>query len=78
MPPHTQSNPLTLKEILHLREEWEGNGRHALGVRLTPSQAQELRRELHHLYGQDPGPRLTTLYGMEVLQTDAGQFSFEG
>ncbi|MBF0284011.1 MAG: hypothetical protein HQL51_06085 [Magnetococcales bacterium] len=70
-------DPMTLKDLHNYREIWEKSGCQALGVRLTAPQAAALRWELHQLYGQDPGPRLTTLYGLEVLQTDAEAFSLE-
>lgn len=62
---------MTLKEILKLKEAFEQDGRQANGIRLTAEQAEELRHELHLLYGFDSGPWLTTLYGMEVLAIDA-------
>lgn len=69
---------MTLKEFSALKEDYERDGRQATGVRLTPDQARELRRELAHLYGQDPGERLTTLYGLEVLTIQADRIAFEG
>lgn len=69
---------MNLKEFRALKEEYERDGRQAAGVRLTRAQAEQLRRELAHLYGQDPGERLTTLYGIEVVTIDADHCAFEG
>lgn len=68
---------ITMAEIKHQKELFEADGRQALGIRLTATQAAELRHELHHYYGKDPGPRLTTLYGMEILSIEAPALSFE-
>lgn len=67
----------SLKDVKQLKLQFEADGRQALGIRLTAAQAEALRRELHHLYGKDPGPRLTTLYGLEVLSVDAPELGFE-
>lgn len=67
----------SLKEVKEWRAKFEADGRQALGIHLTAAQAAALRDELHHLYGKDPGPRLTTLYGMEVLSVDAESLWFE-
>ena len=68
---------LSLKEIKLLKEKFEADGRQATGVYVTTEQARELRRELHQLYGFDPGENLTTFYGVEVLAIDAPAFRFE-
>ncbi|MEO5377640.1 MAG: hypothetical protein H7832_07665 [Magnetococcus sp. DMHC-6] len=68
---------MTLPEFKHLLEEFEADGRQALGVYLTKEQAVDLRWELYQLYGSDPGPHLTTLYGLGVLATDAPFLRFE-
>ncbi|MBF0181736.1 MAG: hypothetical protein HQM03_17090 [Magnetococcales bacterium] len=67
-----------LKDLLVLKNAFEADGQHALGVHLTPDWAKELRWELHQYYGKDPGERLTTVYGMEVLSLDAEEVRFEG
>ena len=69
---------MTLSEVKKLKNEFEADGSQAMGVHLTKEQSTELRRELHHLYGFDNGENLTTLYGIEVMSTDADSFSFEG
>ena len=50
----------------------------AWGVHLPADVAAKIRRELHLLYGRDPGEGLTTLYGLEVLSTDAPKIKFVG
>ena len=69
-------NPLGLEGFKTLKEAFEADGRQAVGVHLTPDQAGFLRWELHQLYGADPGPCLPTLYGLEVLSTDAHVLHF--
>ncbi|MBF0308922.1 MAG: hypothetical protein HQL56_05280 [Magnetococcales bacterium] len=66
-----------LDRIKHLKTAFEAGGRQAMGIRLTPEQAVSLRWELHQMYGFDPGESLTTLYGLEVLSTEAEQLTFE-
>ena len=68
---------LSLKEIKQLKEFFERDGQQATGVHVTREQAHALRRELHQLYGFDPGAELTTFYGVEVLSTNAPMFRFE-
>ncbi len=68
---------MTLAEIKRIKKEFEADGSQALEVHLTKEQAEELRRELHHLYGFDNGENLTTLYGMEVVDIDAEAFKIE-
>jgi hypothetical protein len=68
---------LTLKEFKKLLEAFEADGRQAMGIHLPADTAAVLRKELHHLYGFDPGEGLTTLFGLEVLSTDAPEIRFE-
>ncbi|MBF0447810.1 MAG: hypothetical protein HQL67_06380 [Magnetococcales bacterium] len=68
---------MTLSELKTLKNRFESDGSMAIGVHLTQEQAKALRRELHHLYGFDNGENLTTLYGVEVLATDAEALKFE-
>jgi hypothetical protein len=68
---------VTLKELKVLINEFEKNGKHCMGVNLPENIAIELRRELHQLYGKDPGENLPTLFGVEVLSTNAPTLSFE-
>lgn len=68
---------MTLSELKKLKKDFEADGTQALGVSFTKEQSVELRRELHHYYGFDNGENLTTLWGMEVLDTDAESFSFD-
>ena len=69
---------MTLDHFKKLKNQYEADGRQATGVYLTPEQAQSLRRELHLLYGADPGEKLmTTLYGLEVMAIDAERLRFE-
>ncbi|MBF0296907.1 MAG: hypothetical protein HQL96_17115 [Magnetococcales bacterium] len=66
-----------LKDLLARKNDFEADGHHALGVHLPTDWAKELRWELHQYYGKDPGERLTTIYGMEVLTLDAEELRFE-
>ncbi len=68
---------MTLKELKKRMEEFEAGGRHCMGVHLPADVAAQLRRELHHLYNRDPGKDLTTLFGVQVLSTDAPELKFE-
>ena len=68
----------TLKQIKALKEEFEEKNRFCMGVHLPTDIARSIRRELFQLYGQDPGEGLTTLFGIEVLSTDAPKIKFEG
>ena len=68
---------ITLKEFTDFKKQFEADGRQATGVWLTPDQAVELRRELYNLYGEDPGDKLMTLYGLEVLSTEAKELRFD-
>ncbi|RMF87920.1 MAG: hypothetical protein D6739_00870 [Nitrospirae bacterium] len=70
--------PPTISEVVRLRDAFEADGRQATGVHLPAEVARRIRWELHQLYGFDPGPELMTLYGMEVLSTDAEAIRFEG
>ncbi|MBF0161045.1 MAG: hypothetical protein HQL88_02045 [Magnetococcales bacterium] len=74
--PDWPQNPLGLEAFKSLKESFEADGSQAVGVHLTPEQAGFLRWELHQLYGTDPGPCLPTLYGLEVLSTDAPALRF--
>ncbi|MFQ5586318.1 MAG: hypothetical protein ACE5GF_05800 [Thermodesulfobacteriota bacterium] len=67
----------TLKEFKRLKEEFEAKNRFCMGVHLPADIAKKIRRELHQLYGKDPGDGLTTLFGIEVLSTDAPEIKFE-
>lgn len=68
---------MLLDEIKVLKEKYEANGRHCMGIHLTKEMAEKLRRELHHYYGEDPGMSLMTLFGLEVLSTNAAELKFE-
>ena len=68
---------MTLKELKILINEFEKDGKHCMGINLTKDIASGLRRELHNMYGIDPGESLTTLFGKEVLSFDAETLSFE-
>ncbi|MBF0369802.1 MAG: hypothetical protein HQL52_10125 [Magnetococcales bacterium] len=68
---------MTLAEIKVLKKAFEADGRQAGGIHLTAEQAKIIRRELHHLYGFDPGEGLTTIYGVEVVSVDAPEFRIE-
>jgi hypothetical protein len=70
-------NPLSLVAFEQLKEKAEEEGRQVVGVHLTPDQAGFLRWELHQLYGKDPGETLPTLYGVEVLSSNAQELRFE-
>ncbi|MEO5341424.1 MAG: hypothetical protein H7837_13065 [Magnetococcus sp. MYC-9] len=74
--PHWPEDPLTLEGFKERKEAFEADGRQAIGVHLTAEQAGFLRWELHQLYGTDPGQWLPTLYGLEVLSSDARELSF--
>ncbi len=74
--PNWPENPLSLKDFEQLKEQFEADGRQAVGVHLTPDQAGFLRWELHQLYGKDPGESLPTLFGLEVLSSTAQELSF--
>jgi len=67
-----------LHELKALKEQYEAENRFCMGVHLPADVAAKIRRELHLLYGQDPGVGLTTLYGLEVLSTDAPEIKFVG
>lgn len=69
---------VNIKQVLAQKTTFEANGRQALGVHLTSELTKALRWELHQYYGSDPGERLTTLYGLEILSCDAPALSFEG
>jgi len=68
---------MTSQELLAMKKKFEHDGRQAMGVHLPAKDAKELRWELHQMYGQDPGPVIATLFGMEVLSYDADEVSFE-
>ncbi|MEO5351637.1 MAG: triose-phosphate isomerase [Magnetococcus sp. XQGC-1] len=70
-------NPLSLVAFEQLKDKAEEGGRQVVGVHLTPDQAGFLRWELHQLYGKDPGETLPTLYGVEVLSSNAQELRFE-
>lgn len=67
-----------LHELKALKEQFEAENRFCMGVHLPADVAAKIRRELHLLYGRDPGEGLTTLYGLEVLSTDAPKIKFVG
>ena len=67
-----------LHELKALKEQYEAENRFCMGVHLPADFAVKIRRELHIMYGHDPGAGLTTLYGIEVLSTDAPKIKFEG
>ena len=67
-----------LKYLKGLKEEFEENNRFCTGVHLPADIARSIRRELLQLYGQDPGEGLTTLFGIEVLSTNAPEIKFDG
>ncbi len=66
-----------IKELKRLKEAFEAEHHSCMGVHLTADIAEKIRRELHSLYGQDPGEGLTTLFGIEVLSTNAHEIKFE-
>ena len=66
-----------IKEIKRLKEEFEAKHGSCMGVHLPANIAKKIRWELHNLYGQDPGEGLTTLFGIEVISTDAPEIKFE-
>ncbi len=66
-----------LTEIKRLKEEFEADGSHCMGIHLTTDLAAEVRKELHDYYGRDLGEPMMTLFGAEVLSTDAPEISFE-
>lgn len=66
-----------LTEIKRLKEEFEADGSHCMGIHLTADLAVKVRKELHDYYGRDPGEPLMTLFGAEILTTDASELSFE-
>lgn len=68
---------MTLKELKLLIDEFEKDGKHCMGVNLPENIANQLRRELHQMYGFDPGKDLTTLFGIEVLSIDSEKLTFE-
>ena len=68
---------MLLDEIKAQKEKFEANGRHCMGIHLTKEMAVKLRKELHHYYGKDPGMSLMTLFGVEVLSTNAAALKFE-
>lgn len=68
---------MTIKELKVLIDEFEKNGKHCMGVNLPENVATELRRELHQMYGIDPGMNLSTLFGIEVLSIDFKNLTFE-
>lgn len=74
--PDWPANPLSLVEFEKLKEAFEADGQQAVGVHLTLEQAGFLRWELHQLYGKDPGASLPTLFGLEVLSSDAPTLRF--
>ncbi len=66
-----------IKELQRLKEAFEAKHHSCIGVHLTADIAEKIHWELHNLYGQDPGEGLTTLFGIEVLSTDAHEIKFE-
>lgn len=68
---------MTLKELKVLINKFEKDGRLCMGVHLPANIAAQLRKELHQLYDIDPGENLTTLFGLQVLSTNAPTLSFE-
>lgn len=66
-----------LAKIKKLKEEFEADGKHCMGIHLTPELAARVRHELRHYYGRDPGEQLMTLFGAEVVSTDAKELIFE-
>ena len=67
----------TLTMIKKEKEAFEAEGRHCMGICLTADLAEKVRRELHSYYGRDPGEQLMTLFGAEVVSTDAPELKFE-
>jgi hypothetical protein len=67
-----------LHELKALKEEYEAEHRFCMGVHLPADFAVKIRKELRLLYGHDPGAGLMTLYGLEVLSTDAPKIKFVG
>jgi len=66
-----------LHEIKARKEAFEQEVGHCMGIRLTPEMAAQVREELHRYYGRDPGEALMTLFGAEVVCTDADELGFE-
>lgn len=64
---------MTLKELKRQLDLFESDGRQALEVHLTPSDAKELRKELRHPCGMDPGEDLIMLYGVPVVSIRASE-----
>ncbi|MGD2062192.1 MAG: hypothetical protein PVF51_01275 [Nitrospirota bacterium] len=71
------ATPPAIAAVMRLREAFEGGGRLASGVHLPADVAAEIRREFHLMYGFDPGAELMTIYGLEVLSTNAPTIRFE-
>lgn len=71
------AKPPAITALMRLRAAFEGDDRLASGVHLPADVAAAIRWELHLMYGFDPGVDLMTLYGMEVLSTDATAVRFE-
>jgi len=71
------ARPPAIHALTLLREQFEADGRLATGVHLPADLAAQIRWELHQMYGFDPGEGLMTIYGMEVLSTDAPEVRFE-
>lgn len=67
----------SLSMIKKLKEEFEADGRHCMGIHLPAELAAKVRHELHYYYGRDPGEQLMTLFGAEVVSTDAPELKFE-
>jgi hypothetical protein len=67
-----------LHELKALKEQYEAKNRFCMGVHLPADLAAKIREELHLMYGHDPGEDLMTLYGIEVLSTDAPKIRFVG
>jgi len=69
--------PPAITEVMRLRGAFEGSDRLASGVHLPADVAAEIRWEFHLMYGFDPGAELMTIFGLEVLSTDAPAIRFE-
>ena len=66
-----------LTEIKRKKDEFEEDGRHCMGINLTPALAKEVLKELCSYYGKTMDENHMTLFGAEVLSTDSEELSFE-
>ncbi|MDH4130112.1 MAG: hypothetical protein OEV44_15255 [Spirochaetota bacterium] len=67
---------MTIKELKQLIDEFEKDGKHCMGVHLPKNVAIEIQKELTNLYRFNQKD-LTTIYGVEILSTNADIIKFE-